>query len=93
MIPIIDTDHHGYNCRFGKTLFFEHPISNPFGHEERFLLSLHDSELRLVSSFEEWMHLRHTCRPCSGELGPEPSEVEMFDKVPICASICVCVCV
>ena len=66
--------------RFGKTLFFELPLTNPFGHEERFMLNLEDSELRIVTSFDEWIHLRNTCRPCTGELGPEPVELEMFDR-------------
>ena len=66
--------------RFGKTLFFELPLTNPFGHEERFLLHLEDPELRIVTSFDEWVHLRSSCRPCTGELGPEPAEVEMFDR-------------
>jgi len=66
--------------RFGKTLFFEHPITNPFSHEERFILDVNDPELRLVTSFDEWLHLRHTCSPCVGELGSEPVEAEMFDR-------------
>ena len=66
--------------RFGKTLFFEQPITNPFGHEERFLLSLEDPELRLVTAFDEWLHLRRHTRPCVGDLGSEPVEAEMFDR-------------
>jgi hypothetical protein len=68
------------SCRFGKTLFFEQPLTNPFGHEERFLLSLEDSELRLVTAFDEWLHLRQHCRVCVGVLGSDPVEAEMFDK-------------
>lgn len=48
--------------RFGKTLFFEHPITNPFSHEERFLIEFDDTELRLVTNLDEWMELRHHCR-------------------------------
>ena len=48
--------------RFGKTLFFEYPLTNPFGHEERFLIEIGDTELRIVTSFDEWTHLRNTCR-------------------------------
>lgn len=66
--------------RFGKTLFFEQPLTNPFGHEERFLLSLEDPELRLVTAFDEWLHLRQHCRACVGVLGSDPVEAEMFDK-------------
>ena len=50
--------------RFAKTLFFEFPLANPFGHEERFLLEVSDpaGELRVVTGFDEWTHLRATCR-------------------------------
>ena len=48
--------------RFGKALFFEYPISNPFAHEERFIIEFKDSELRLVTNFEEWLQLRQSCR-------------------------------
>jgi hypothetical protein len=48
--------------RFAKTLFFEFPLSNPFGHEERFLIEISDPELRIVTSFDEWSNLRSTCR-------------------------------
>ena len=48
--------------RFGKTLFFEHPITNPYSHEERFLIEFDDTELRLVTNLEEWMQLRQCCR-------------------------------
>lgn len=65
--------------RFGKTLFFEHPVTNPFGHEERFLIDLKDSELKIVRNFDEWMFLRRTCSSCTGDLGPDPLESEIFD--------------
>lgn len=48
--------------RFGKTLFFEYPIHNPFNHEERFEIEINDPELRLVTSFEEWLFLRKTVK-------------------------------
>ena len=66
--------------RFGKTLFFEQPFTNPFNHEERFIIDLNDPELRVVTSFEEWMQLRATLEPCIGELGPDPIETDMFDR-------------
>lgn len=66
--------------RFGKTLFFEYPLNNPFNHEERFEIEIGDPELRLVTSFDEWHHLRGHCRPAVGELGAEPAEAETFDK-------------
>lgn len=66
--------------RFGKTQFFEYPLTNPFAHEERFQIEISDPELRLVTAFDEWLHLRRACRPAAGELGQEPVEAEMFDR-------------
>ena len=68
------------STRFGKTLFFEFPITNPFSHEERFIIDVNDSELRLVTAFDEWLHHRQTCRSATGDLGSEPVEAEMFDR-------------
>lgn len=48
--------------RFGKTVFFEYPLTNPFGHEERFLIEINDPELKIVSGFDEWLHLRTFCK-------------------------------
>jgi len=66
--------------RFGKTLFFEYAVHNPFNHEERFEIEIGDPELRLVTSYEEWLFLRKSCRSCVGELGTDPVEAEMFDR-------------
>ena len=66
--------------RFGKTLFFEQPLTNPYGHEERFLLSVEDAELRIVTAYDEWLYLRTHTRPCVGDLGSDPVESEMFDR-------------
>jgi Ca2+-binding EF-hand superfamily protein len=66
--------------RFGKTVFFEKPFTNPYGHEERFVIELNDPELRLVTNFDEWLHLRASVSPSGGKLGPEPVEPEVFDK-------------
>jgi len=66
--------------RFGKTLYFEQPFTNPFNHEERFVIDVNDPELRVVTNFEEWMQLRATVEPCVGELGPDPIETDMFDR-------------
>ena len=60
-------------------MFFEHPITNPFGHEERFQIVIKDPELRVVTSYSEWMYLRQHSRPCVGELGMEPVEMDMLD--------------
>ena len=65
--------------RFGSSLFFEHPITNPFAHEERFLIELGDPELKVVSSYDEWMLFRTACSPCVGQLGPAPADAELFD--------------
>jgi hypothetical protein len=65
--------------RFGKALFFEHPVTNPFGHEERFLIEVKDPELRLVTNFDEWLVFRNNCITCTGTLGPDPVETELFD--------------
>ncbi len=48
--------------RFGVTLFFEYPIINPYSHEERFIIELNDPELRLITNFDEWLHLRQFSR-------------------------------
>ena len=70
--------------RFGKTVFFEQPFTNPFAYEERFVIELNDPELRLVTNFDEWLHLRavtHALGSGTGnKLGPEPVEPDMFDK-------------
>lgn len=68
--------------RFGKTLFFEYPITNPFGHEERFVIDVPDGELRLITSIEEWLFCRKYLRPCVGELGSDPIESDLFDRDP-----------
>jgi len=57
VLPLYDASN-----RFGKALFFEYPITNPFAHEERFQINVADPELRLVTAFDEWIHLRRACR-------------------------------
>jgi hypothetical protein len=44
--------------------FFEHPITNPLGHEERVMvdISSDEAELRLVTGLDEWLELRAKCR-------------------------------
>lgn len=44
------------------------------------MVDIADPELRIVTSFDEWLHLRRNCRPCVGELGSEPVEADMFDQ-------------
>ena len=66
--------------RFGSTLYFEFPITNPYSHEERFCIQVEDSELRIVTDLMEWKHLRQHCRPCCGEINTvDPNESELFD--------------
>ena len=51
--------------QFGRTLFFEHALTNPFGHAERFLVEIEpaaESELQLVGSVEERGRTRRTSR-------------------------------
>merc|ERR1711871_1120460 len=63
---------------FGKTLFFEMPVRNPFDHEDFFTIEITDPELSLVSDFDEWIYLRQNVKS-SGVLGDEPVDPEMFD--------------
>lgn len=41
-------------------LFFEHPLRNPFNHEERFRIDLDDHQLRVVTGTAEWAYLRRS---------------------------------
>ena len=66
-----------YPC-FGKTLFFEMPVRNPFDHEEFFNIEISDPELSLVSNFDEWLYLRRNVASC-GNIGDEPVDPQMFD--------------
>ena len=63
---------------FGKTLFFEMPMRNPFDHEEFFTIEIPDPELSLVTNYDEWIYLRRNIKS-SGVLGDEPVDPEMFD--------------
>jgi Ca2+-binding EF-hand superfamily protein len=69
--------------RFGKALFFEFEMTNPFAHDERFVIETNDSELQVVRRLDEWKYLRRNVPPCVGNLGPEPQEADMFDKDPM----------
>lgn len=67
--------------RFAKTVFFEQAFTNPFNFEERFVIELNDPELRLVTNLQEWLYLRENVHASgSGKLGPDPVEIDMFDK-------------
>ena len=45
------------------------------------MISLEDPrcELRVVTAIDEWIHLRQSCRPHTGNLGSDPVEADMFD--------------
>eukprot|EP01084_Bolivina_argentea_P177665 307219_1 len=64
---------------FGRTLYFEHPLRNPFGHEERFIIELQDAELKVVTNAEEWAYLRRNVKSCVGEVPQENVESDFFD--------------
>ena len=65
--------------RFGHTVFFEYSLKNPFGQEERFTIDFKDSEVRVVTSSEEWMYLRRRVPPAVGSVGEWPIEHDMID--------------
>ena len=66
--------------RFGKTLFFELPVKNPFNYEETFFIESSDPEMKIVVNFDEWIHLRQTMRPCS-KIGEEPFDANIFQRI------------
>jgi nephrocystin-4 len=68
---------------FGKTLYFEHPLRNPFGHEERFKIEVDDAELRVVTNAEEWTYLRRHVTPCVGTVPRERVETDLLDVDPV----------
>ncbi|CAN0495984.1 unnamed protein product [Ectocarpus sp. 12 AP-2014] len=67
---------------FASPLFFEHPLRNPFNHEERFRIDLDDHQLRVVTGTSEWAYLRRHASPCVGDLGDGPVETDFFDVDP-----------
>ncbi|CAM9603690.1 unnamed protein product [Ectocarpus sp. 12 AP-2014] len=67
---------------FASPLFFEHPLRNPFNHEERFRIDLDDHQLRVVTGTSEWAYLRRHASPCVGDLGDSPVETDFFDVDP-----------
>eukprot|EP00945_MAST-04E_sp_MAST-4E-sp1_P007574 g7574.t1 len=64
---------------FGRTLFFEFPLRNPYSHEERFVIECPDPELRVVLDVNAWRHYRRVLQPAIGTLGDQ-IEVEMIDS-------------
>eukprot|EP00903_Cladosiphon_okamuranus_P007182 g6974.t1 len=67
---------------FASPLFFEHPLRNPFNHEERFRIDLDDHQLRVVTGTSEWAYLRRNVSPCVGDIGESPLETDFFDVDP-----------
>ena len=69
-------------------LFFEYPLTNPFGHEERFIIEIpiNETELKLIIRTEEWIYCRNNLHKCyhtlSGGDGGDSSTIEadMFDR-------------
>jgi Ca2+-binding EF-hand superfamily protein len=64
---------------FGRTLFFEFPLTNPYSHEERFSIECADPELRVVLDTAAWRHYRRVLQPAAGQLG-DKVEDEMLDS-------------
>jgi nephrocystin-4 len=53
--------------RFGSSVFFEHPLVNPFNGEERLMVEIEGSSgLRLLTDFDEWVHFRRHVVPPPG---------------------------
>ncbi|KAK7239088.1 hypothetical protein SO694_00027156 [Aureococcus anophagefferens] len=66
---------------FGTTAWFEVEIHNPFSRAERFTvdISAKERELRLVTSSEEWAHLRRHVPAAFGTTGEGAVEADMID--------------
>ena len=69
-------------------LFFEYPLTNPFGHEERFIIEIpaNETELKLIIRTEEWLYCRNNIHKCydtqsSGDSSDSSTiEADMFDR-------------
>ena len=64
--------------QFAKTVFFEAEVRNPFAHEEFFIIDVSDPELRIVTDYSEWIHLRRHVKPATS-IGLEPTDPDTFD--------------
>ena len=71
----ITTEYHIYPS-FGKRLFFELKVENPYGREEMFVIHADDPkhELRVVTDEDEWRFLRRVLPRCCGDVGDTPIE-------------------
>lgn len=67
--------------RFGTTCWFEVELTNPFGRAERFAVDVPkgEKELRVVTSAEEWQHLRRHVPVAFGSVGEGAVESDMID--------------
>jgi Ca2+-binding EF-hand superfamily protein len=67
--------------RFGTTCWFEVELTNPFGQAERFAVDVPkgEKELRVVTSAEEWQHLRRNVPVAFGTVGQGAVEADMID--------------
>ena len=70
-------------------LFFEYPLTNPFGHEERFIIEIpiNETELKLIIRTEEWIYCRNNIHKCYHTLSGSGDssdcstiEADMFDR-------------
>jgi len=69
---------------FGRTMFFEYQLTNPYSHEERFTIDCSDPELRAVTDSSVWQHYRETLQPCAGVLhGPVEHEMISADTLEL----------
>lgn len=70
---------------FGQTAWFEHSLHNPSNKAERVAIVVEhaavqrSTNLRLVVSGEEWMHLRRNQPPAHGQVGSDAVEADMID--------------
>eukprot|EP00611_Tribonema_gayanum_P032179 TRINITY_DN9484_c0_g2_i2.p1 TRINITY_DN9484_c0_g2~~TRINITY_DN9484_c0_g2_i2.p1 ORF type:complete len:1104 (-),score=383.63 TRINITY_DN9484_c0_g2_i2:2312-5308(-) len=76
------TTQYRIHFSFAQPLFWEHPLRNPFNHEERFRIDLEDPCLRVVTCSREWSRLRRFVEPCLGQVGQGGVEADLFDVDP-----------
>ncbi|KAG5181621.1 hypothetical protein JKP88DRAFT_349186 [Tribonema minus] len=76
------TTQYRIHFSFAQPLFWEHPLRNPFNHEERIRIDLEDPCLRVVTCSREWTRLRRFVEPCLGQVGQGGVEADLFDVDP-----------
>ncbi|KAJ1559780.1 hypothetical protein HK096_011120, partial [Nowakowskiella sp. JEL0078] len=60
---------------FGRAVYFEFQLSNPFALEKNFAISWDDDELRIIQDESEWRYLRRIAN-----LPPTPIERSLFSE-------------